>query len=223
MFPQHQPLCFSLLTLTVSLAVAVLVAQSCPALCNPTNCSLPGSSVHGILQASILDCHSLLQRIFLTQGSNPGLLHCRRVLYLLSYREDLTVSLGPTNRVFRVRGVWSSLTITKTSRRALREEESTLPSRGLGSPLFTHLFFLYICFLFFIWLPWVLVAARGSSLRQAGSPVLVHRLSSCEARASLPQGMWDLTSPTRDRTLNPGTARRMLNRWATREVPPCHF
>ena len=29
-------------------------------------------------------CHFLLQGIFLTQGSNPGLLHCRRVLYLLS-------------------------------------------------------------------------------------------------------------------------------------------
>ena len=29
-----------------------LVAQSCPTLCDPTNCSLPGSSVHGIFQAS---------------------------------------------------------------------------------------------------------------------------------------------------------------------------
>ena len=31
-------------------------------------------------------CHSLLQRIFLTQGSNPGLLHCRQILYHRSYR-----------------------------------------------------------------------------------------------------------------------------------------
>ena len=30
-------------------------------------------------------CHSLLQGIFLTQGSNPGLRHCRRVLYRLSH------------------------------------------------------------------------------------------------------------------------------------------
>ena len=28
--------------------------QSCPTLCNPTDCSLPGSSVHGIVQARIL-------------------------------------------------------------------------------------------------------------------------------------------------------------------------
>ena len=32
-----------------------LVAQLCPTLCNPMDCSLPGSSVHGILQARILE------------------------------------------------------------------------------------------------------------------------------------------------------------------------
>ena len=32
-----------------------LVAQSCPTLCNPMNCSLPSSSVHGIFQARILE------------------------------------------------------------------------------------------------------------------------------------------------------------------------
>ena len=31
------------------------VAQSCPTLCNPMDCSLPGSSVHGIFQAIILE------------------------------------------------------------------------------------------------------------------------------------------------------------------------
>ena len=31
-----------------------------------------------------VDCHSLLQRIFLTQGSNPGLLYCRQILCHLS-------------------------------------------------------------------------------------------------------------------------------------------
>ena len=30
--------------------------------------------------------HSTLQGIFLTQGSNPGLLHCRRILYRLSHQ-----------------------------------------------------------------------------------------------------------------------------------------
>ena len=90
-------------------------------------CSLPGSSIHGILQARILEwvavpspgnlaspgieCRSpalqadflpaepprkpkntgvgslsLLQQIFLTQESNQSLLHCRRILYQLSYQ-----------------------------------------------------------------------------------------------------------------------------------------
>ena len=34
--------------------VKVLVVQSCPVLCDPMDCSLSGSSVHGILQARIL-------------------------------------------------------------------------------------------------------------------------------------------------------------------------
>ena len=31
-------------------------------------------------------CHSFLQGIFLTQGLNPGILHCRQILYHLSYQ-----------------------------------------------------------------------------------------------------------------------------------------
>ena len=38
-----------------SRAVLCLDTQSCPNLCNPMDCSLPGPSVHGILQARILE------------------------------------------------------------------------------------------------------------------------------------------------------------------------
>ena len=58
--------------------------------------SLPASSVHEILQARILesgmDHHSLLQGILLTQGSNPGLLHCQQILYHLSHQGSPTIS-----------------------------------------------------------------------------------------------------------------------------------
>ena len=41
------------------------VCQSCPTLCDPMDCSLPGSSLHGILQARVLEwiaiCHFLLR------------------------------------------------------------------------------------------------------------------------------------------------------------------
>ena len=53
-----------------------LWAQSCPTLCNPTDCSPPGSSIHGIFSGTNagVGCHFLLQGIFPTQGSNPHLL-----------------------------------------------------------------------------------------------------------------------------------------------------
>ena len=58
------------------------VAQSCPTLCDPMECSLPGSFVHGIFQGKStgVGCHFLLQGIFLTQGSNSGLPHCKKTL-----------------------------------------------------------------------------------------------------------------------------------------------
>ena len=31
------------------------VSQSCSTLCDPKDCSLPGSSIHGILQARVLE------------------------------------------------------------------------------------------------------------------------------------------------------------------------
>ena len=54
--------------------VLCLLAQSCPTLCDPMDCNLPGSSVHGDSSGknTRVGCHALLQRIFPTQGSNPG-------------------------------------------------------------------------------------------------------------------------------------------------------
>ena len=72
------------LKLTTWLAVAVKVTQLCPTLWDPTD-----YTVHGILQARILDgvgSLSLLQGIFSTQESNPGLLHFRQILYQLSHK-----------------------------------------------------------------------------------------------------------------------------------------
>ena len=55
---------------------------------NPMDCSPPGSSVHGDSpdQYTRVGSHALLQGIVPTQGLNPGLPHCRRILYLLSHQ-----------------------------------------------------------------------------------------------------------------------------------------
>jgi len=51
------------------------------------DCSPLGPSVHGASPGKNtgVGCHALLQGIFPTQGSNPGLRHCRRILYHLSH------------------------------------------------------------------------------------------------------------------------------------------
>ena len=62
-------------------------AQSCPTLCHSVDCSPPGFCVQGIFLAknTRVGCHFLLQWIYLTQRSNPHLLHIscigRQILY----------------------------------------------------------------------------------------------------------------------------------------------
>ena len=63
----------------------MLVTQLCPTLCDFVNCILPGSSVHGILQARILEWIA----IPFPRGSfqtRDGTLHCRQFLYCLSHQ-----------------------------------------------------------------------------------------------------------------------------------------
>ena len=126
MFPFHssfQKICFT----EWRRFTCTLCAQLCGTLGDSMDCSLPGSSAHGISQVRILEwvaisssrgssrpgieprspalqadslpaesqgkpkntgvgSLSLLQGIFPTQGSNPGLPHCRQTLYQLSHQ-----------------------------------------------------------------------------------------------------------------------------------------
>ena len=74
--------------LRLVLVVLFLDARLCPTLCDPMDCRLPGFSVHGdsLGEKIGVGCHTLFQGIFPTQGSNPGLLHCRQILYHLSHQ-----------------------------------------------------------------------------------------------------------------------------------------
>ena len=64
-----------------------LVAQLCLILCDPMDCSLQVSSIHGDSPGKNTGVGSpfLLQGILPTQGLDPGLPHCRQILYQLSH------------------------------------------------------------------------------------------------------------------------------------------
>ena len=95
-----------------SLKVKVLITQSSLTLCDPIDCSPPGSSVHGILQARILDLVAIhFSRDLLDAGIEPGSpalqadsLLSSSVFFLPSETGD--TSLYSANR--RGRGQWSA-------------------------------------------------------------------------------------------------------------------
>ena len=64
------------------------VVQSCLTLCDPMDCKTPSFPVHESLQAGILKwvVFPFSRGSSPTQGSNPGLPHCRQVLYQLSHK-----------------------------------------------------------------------------------------------------------------------------------------
>ena len=122
-----------------------LVPQSCPTLWDPMDCSPPGSSVHGDSPGkyTAVGCHALLQGIFPTPGSNPGLLHCRWILNRLSHEGSPSFPFSSVQSLSRVRlfatpritAFQASLSITN-SRSSLRPAsiESVMPSHPLSSP-----------------------------------------------------------------------------------------
>ena len=64
-----------------------LVSQLSLIICNPVDCNLPDSSVHGDSPGKNAgsDCHALLQGTLPTQGLNPGLLHCRWIFIFIFF------------------------------------------------------------------------------------------------------------------------------------------
>ena len=62
--------------------VKVLVTQLCLTLCDPMDSILPGSSVQGDSPGK----NTGVSCLFLTQGLNPDLSHCRQILYHLSHQ-----------------------------------------------------------------------------------------------------------------------------------------
>ena len=87
-----------------SCVVLCLAAQSCPTLCNPMDCSPSGSSIHGHSPGKNtgVGCHALCMSM------NPGLQHCRRILYCLSHQRKPVHALVNINfcLYLKERGLW---------------------------------------------------------------------------------------------------------------------
>ena len=75
--------------------VLCLVAQACQTLCDPIDSNSPGYSVHRDSpgQNTGVGCQALLHEIFLIQGLNPGLPHCRWVLYCLRHHGSPIITI----------------------------------------------------------------------------------------------------------------------------------
>ena len=74
--------------------------QSCPTLCNPLDCSPPGSSCPWASPGknTVVGCNFLLQGIFPIQGSNTCLLYCKWILYSLSHLDISWALFSPSHQ-----------------------------------------------------------------------------------------------------------------------------
>ena len=78
---EYESMCVSV-CMCECVCVSVCVSLSNLTLCDPLDCSLPGSSVHGILQARILEWVAMPSSRGSSQPRNQtGLPHCRWILY----------------------------------------------------------------------------------------------------------------------------------------------
>ena len=73
------------------------VAQLCPTLGDPMDCSLPGSSIHGILQARVLEWGSIIRELMLNSFS-----HVRLFVTLWTIARE-----GPLSMEFSRQEYWS--------------------------------------------------------------------------------------------------------------------
>ena len=77
----------------------VFTHHPCPTLCNPVTVAYQAPpSMEFPRQGYWSGLPFLLQGIFLTQGTNPGLMHCRQMLYPLSHQGSPSLGLNPQKR-----------------------------------------------------------------------------------------------------------------------------
>ena len=137
------------------------------------------TTVHGILQARILEwvAFPLLQGIFPTQGLNPGLLHCRWILYQLSHKGSPRI-LEWVAYAFSRGSSWS------------RNQARVNVGKCVYLNWCENLN-LWVCIRVLIWLPSLSSAVRPEAWLSLGpSPGPVHLLLVCHASGFYPKPIW---------------------------------
>ena len=88
--------------------MSVLVAQFCPTLCDPVDCSPPGSSVHGILQTRILEWAAILFSRGSSRPKDQTWVSCIAGRFLTIWVTREGTKLSPKNAIVMYK-VWLKL------------------------------------------------------------------------------------------------------------------
>ena len=139
------------------------VTQSCLTLCNPKGCHLPDCSVHGDSSGKDTGvvCCALLQEIFPTQGANPGLQHCKRILYSLSHQGS---TFSPTYKYIDSFSYFPIQVITEYKQNSLWQQQVFIG----------YLFYLFLNFLFYVGIQLINNVMVGSGEQQRDSAMHIH-------------------------------------------------
>ena len=174
-------------------------APWCPTLWDPMECSLSGTSVHGLSPGKNTGagCHTLLQGICPTQGSNTGLLHCRQILYRLGHQGTSWILEWPAYPFFR----GSSQTRNQT-----REVEV---SKSIG--MNDWFFIVFLCFFFFLTNKQTFLSFWVSGWQGQVEIELPFLFGNCD--------MWDISFLPGIKLVPPTLTAQTLNCWAAREAP----
>ena len=89
----------------VDVKVKVLAAQSCLTLFNPMNYSLPGSSVHGILQARILEWVAILFSMGSSWPRDPTQVSCTAGRFFTAWAKIYSILLQMSNATLKVNNI----------------------------------------------------------------------------------------------------------------------
>ena len=97
-------------------------------------------------------CHSLLQKIFPIQGSNPGLLHCRQIFFSLSWEDPLAKGVAAHSSTLSWRLPWTEEPGGLQPMGSPRVRHNWMPNAQAKEPAIKKQFFITRYYFTLIWM-----------------------------------------------------------------------